>query len=265
MHIEKDSPLLNVHPAIKVVALFSINIIAWILESPFFLLLFFIILISSYKIFSISTGRIRRFIIFTVLIAQAVTISYLLGSKIPGEFVYISFPWGTYISEMTLLYASTMILRFTCMLIGSTLILAVIRDVDIVYGLLTFRIPYVIAFMFNLALRFSSVFLDDFSKIRDAMILRGANIDSGGLLRRARYYTLMGIPLTVLALRRMNELSYILEIKGLSVGEERSYFYEFRVDSKTFITIAFLIGMPIIILLLRVFTNIVSFPGWPLI
>lgn len=264
LHVEENSPLLRAHPAVKVLALFTVNLLAWVIEAPVPLLLLLVALLVLYKVSRVPLARISRFFIFILLIVQAVVVSYSLGSRIPGNVVYAEFPWGSYVTDMTLLYMATMILRFVCMLVGSTLILAVMRDVDIVYGMLSFKVPYMFAFIFNLALRFSSLFLDDFAMIKDAMTLRGARLDKGGILERARNYSRMGIPLTVIALRRMNELSYVLEIKGLSQATKRTYLYEFSWKTTTVLAAIMMIAVLAFSIAMRFTIGVFSFPGWPL-
>ncbi len=264
LHVEEKSPLLRTHPAVKVLALFTVNLLAWVIEAPIPLLLLLITLLVLYKVSRVPLARISRFFIFILLIIQAVVVSYSLGSKIPGNVIYAEFPWGSYISDMTLLYMATMIMRFVCMLVGSTLILAVMRDVDIVYGMLSLKIPYMFAFIFNLALRFSSLFLDDFAMIKDAMTLRGARLDKGGILERARNYSRMGIPLTVIALRRMNELSYVLEIKGLSQAAKRTYLYKFDWQTTSVLAAVVMLAVLAFSIAMRFSTGVFSFPGWPL-
>jgi len=265
LHVEEKSPLLRAHPALKILALLVVNLLAWILEAPIFLLALLTALLISYRAFGIPLSRMARFLVFAGLIAQAVMVSYLLGSKIPGRVTYLVLPWGSYVTDMTLLYSLTMILRFVSMLVGSTLILAVMRDVDIVYGLKSFGLPYSLSFAFSLAFRLSSLFLEDFKMVKDAMLLRGAKLDKGGILERARNYSRMGVPLTVIAVRRMNELSYVLEAKGFASSRKRSYLYEFKWNSLGICAALFLVGLVALALLLRLSTDLVTFPGWPLV
>ncbi len=260
----EETPLLDMHPAVKLLALLTINLVAWLLEAPIPLLILLALLISSYVLLRVPLSRIRRFLLYALLVSQAVVVSYALGSRIPGHVVYAVLPWGAYISDMTLLYMATMIMRFASMLVGSTLLLSAMRDVDVIYGLLSFKVPYTAAFAFNLAFRFSSLFLDDYKMIRDAMILRGAKLDEGGILQRARNYSRMGIPLTVIALRRMNELSYVLEIKGLGFKGRRTHLHEFRWSARDICAVLLLLGSLAAVAALRLATDLLSFPGWPL-
>lgn len=265
LYVEENSPLIKLHPLLKILLLLIINLEAWIIEAPLFLLVIILALLISYKLLRIPLSRIAKFLVLAIVIVQAIMFSYLLGSTIPGTVIYAKLPWGTYISDMTLLYTFTVILRFLTMLIGSTLILAVMRDIDIIYGLKSLKIPFSFAFMISLAFRMSSIFLNDFFKIRDAMILRGTNFSSGNVIDKARNYSKLAVPLMVLGVRRMVELSYILEIKGLGLRKRRTFLYDFPLKPYDKFLIIFLITLLTISIIGKFFWKIFTFPGWPFI
>jgi len=264
MHVEEGSPLLKLHPSVKLISLLVINLVAWILEAPIPLLLMLLLILAAYVFGRVSLRRLGRFVAFAIVVAQAIVVSYLLGSSIPGRVVLLRLPWGTYVSDMTLLYIAAMMLRFANMLLGSTLVLSVTRDTDIIYGLVSLKVPFLAAFAFNLALRFSSLFLEDSRMVRDAMMLRGATLDKGNPITRARLYSKMGIPLTVIALRRMAELTYVLEIKGLGARRRRTYLHEFEWRAGDAAALAILLAALAAALSARAATRLVAFPGWPL-
>lgn len=263
IYIEESSPLVGLHPTIKILLLMAVNVLAWVMDAPIALTLLLAALLLAFKISRVPIARLKRFLLYVLLVSQAVIVSYTLGSKIPGEITFVNLPWGAYITEKTLLYMATVVLRLTCMLVGSTLILSVLRDTDVVYGLLGLGVPYRAAFTFNLALRSSIMFLDDYSKVRDAMVLRGAKLDSGGIVERGRNYSKMGIPLVVIALRRMTELSYILDIKGLSRKGRRTYLYEYKWYLKDILMVTAIFSAIVVALVFRFIFGHASFPGWP--
>ena len=263
IHVEEKSPLLRLHPLLKIISLLAINLLAWIIDSPVVLLCAIVAVFLSFKIFKVPLARIGKFIVFAVLIVQAVMVSYILGSTIPGNVVYYRFPWGTYISDMTLVYAFTMAAKFLLMLWGSTLLLAVMRDIDIVYGLVSMRLPYYLAFTVNLAFRLSTVFMEDYAKVRDSMILRGTNFSEKSLVQRARNYVRLGTPLMVLAIRRMFEMTNALIIKGFEPGRSRTYLYDFSLTIKDKVISLLLVAAVVLAFLLKTFYGLLTFPGWP--
>jgi len=265
LHIEDNSPLIKLHPVLKILLLIVINIEAWIIESPLILLIVLTVMILSFKPLKVPLSRIARFLLFAVMIVQAIAFSYLLGSTIPGNIVLLKLPWGTYVSDMTLLYAFTMILRFLTMLVGSTLILAVMRDVDITYGLISMKVPFSIAFTISLAFRMASIFLEDYFKVRDSMALRGTNFSSGSIFEKANKYSRLAVPLMVLGVRRMMELTYILEAKGLGLRKKRTYLYQFPLKASEKLAIVVLTSLMCLSIVAKVSSRLLSFPGWPFV
>jgi energy-coupling factor transport system permease protein len=156
-------------------------------------------------------------------------------------------------------------LRIAGMLVGSTLIFLSLRDVDVVYGLKSIGVPFAAAFVFNLAMRFSALFLDDYAKVRDAMLLKGVRLDVGGPLERAKLLSRTAVPLMVIAVRRMQDLSFALELKGFPPKGKRTYIYTFRWKLADIIALALLIVIVISVVALKVATRLLSFPGWPLV
>jgi len=263
-HVSKDSPLNRVHPLPKFMLLVAFNLIALILESPIPLVALALVIILTFKFSKIPLQDTRKFAIVVLIASQAVLISYLLGSAIKGSVTYVRFPWGTFISDMTLLYALTMIMRYTCMLLGSTLILSATNDRDITYGLATMHVPHAITFVLTLAFRSTTIFIEDYQKVRDAMILRGANLNKGSIFERTRKLGHIFVSLIVIALRRVMETAYAIEAKGISVPVRRTYLHRYPTGLAEISAAGLLAAAIIATWFGRYWFHILSFPGWPL-
>jgi energy-coupling factor transport system permease protein len=244
--------------------LIAFNFIALMLESPVPLVVLAVIIILAFKFSKIPLQDIRKFAIVVLIASQAVLISYLLGSGIKGSIVYVFFPWGTFISDMTLLYAFTMIMRYTCMLLGSTLILSATNDRDITYGLATMHVPHAVTFVLTLAFRSTTIFIEDYQKVRDAMIMRGANFSKGSILERTRKLGYIFVSLIVIALRRVMETAYAIEAKGISVPVKRTYLHRYPTGVAEITEAALLTAAMVVTWLGRYWFHVFSFPGWPL-
>ena len=68
-----------------------------------------------------------------------------------------------------------------------------------------------IAMTMTIALRFIPTLLEEVDKIISAQKSRGADMESGGLLKRAKAVIPIMIPLFVSSFRRANELAYAME------------------------------------------------------
>lgn len=261
-YVTSDSPLVRMHPLPKVALLLSINLIALLIEAPIPFIAIITLLAVSYKLARVPLIGLKKFMIVVLIASQAVLISYLLGSSIPGKHIYFTYPWGTYISERTLLYAFTMIMRYTTMLLGSTLVLATTSDRDIVYGAAALKLPYTLGLMMSLAFRTATIFAEDFMKVRDAMILRGASFHEGPLLERAKKYANVFTSMIVIALRRLMEVSYAIQAKGFGASLKRTFYREYKLKIRDVIITILLVASVLSTYFLRYYIGIFAFPGW---
>jgi len=266
----KDSPLYKAHPSIKIISILAINLIAFFMETPAAMFLLFLTILVAYPLFRVKITILKRYWYFIVILVQAVSVSYLLGSKIPplnpGGSIYYQFPWETFISQMTIVYAITMIMRFVSMLLGSTLFISTMDEKQIRDGFHSLRIPFSLAFLISLSFRTMFLFLTDMDKIRNAMTLRGVRFSSGPLMGRINAYTQTFIPLMVIGLRRITHITFALETKGFRSGK-RSNFREqdLKFKKRHYLIVAIEACLIIAAYILRYWFGILSFPGWPFV
>lgn len=79
-----------------------------------------------------------------------------------------------------------------------------------------------IAMMITIALRFIPTLFEETGRIIKAQKSRGADFDSGGLMKRARAYIPVLIPLFVIIFKRAESLAVAMEARGYSGGMERT-------------------------------------------
>jgi len=252
----------RLHPLPKVALLLAINFVALIIEAPIPFISLIVLIAVGFKLLRVPLIGLKKFVVVVLIASQAVLISYLLGSSIPGKHVYIAYPWGTYVSEMTLLYAATMIMRYTTMLLGSTLILVTTSDRDIVYGAAALKLPYTLGLMMSLAFRTATIFAEDFIKVRDAMILRGASFHEGPLLERAKKYANVFTSMIVIALRRLMDIAYAIQAKGFGAASKRTYYREYKLKASDAAVTALLVLSVLAAYFLRYSVGVFAFPGW---
>ncbi|MEM3407231.1 MAG: energy-coupling factor transporter transmembrane component T [Nitrososphaerota archaeon] len=260
-YVPKDSKINKIHPVVKVSLLLTINIIAWLIEDPIILFLLFLVIVFSYKIFRVPLYGLKKFLLSTIIILQAIIISYVFGSKIPGKNIYLIFPWGTHVSEMTIVYIIAMSFRFTSMLLGSTLMLGTMRDRDIIYGVTCLHFPYSLAFIINLSFRNMGIFIEDYSRVRDAMVLRGGKLSKGSFLERIKNYIYLATPLAILAVRRIIEISYAVEAKGFGINKKRSYYHDYYINLKNLILTILILSLIPLTFIGKTYFKIFVFPG----
>jgi Cobalt transport protein. len=79
-----------------------------------------------------------------------------------------------------------------------------------------------IAMMMSIALRFIPILLEETDKIMKAQMARGADFETGGVIKRAKSLVPLLVPLFVSAFRRANDLAMAMEARCYHGGEGRT-------------------------------------------
>lgn len=123
-----------------------------------------------------------------------------------------------------------MIVRIVCLIIGMSLLTYTTSPIvltDAIERLLSplkkIGLPvHELAMMMTIALRFIPTLIEETDKIMSAQKARGADLDTGGLLKRAKALIPILIPLFVSAFKRANELAMAMECRCYRGGEGRT-------------------------------------------
>ncbi len=162
--------------------------------------------------------------IFILLIFTAVLNIFLT----PGREL-VSF-WKITITIEGLRVAAFMVLRLVYLIVGSSVMTLTTTPSNLTDGLEKglgwlkfFRIPvHEIAMMMSIALTFIPVLLEETDKIIKAQQARGADFESGNIIRRAKALVPILVPLFVSAFRRANDLAIAMESRCYRGGEGRT-------------------------------------------
>lgn len=139
--------------------------------------------------------------------------------------------WGFIrITEEGLLMAVLMASRIVCLIAGTTLLTYTTSPIALTDGierllspLKKARLPvHELAMMMTIALRFIPTLIEETDKIMSAQKARGADMESGGLVQRARALVPILIPLFVSSFRRADELALAMECRCYHGGEGRT-------------------------------------------
>lgn len=113
-----------------------------------------------------------------------------------------------------------------------------------------------IAMTMTIALRFIPTLIEEIDKIMSAQKSRGANLDSGNLIQRAKALIPVLIPLFVSSFRRAGELAYAMECRCYRGGEGRTKMKVMKLASRDFIALAFVVIFFVCIILINHFVVI---------
>jgi energy-coupling factor transport system permease protein len=106
-----------------------------------------------------------------------------------------------------------------------------------------------IAMMMTIALRFIPTLMEESDKIRKAQMARGADFETGNILRRARNLVPLLVPLFVSAFRRADELAVAMEARCYRGGENRTKLRELHTRPLDYFGILTVTGLILAIVL----------------
>ncbi len=112
---------------------------------------------------------------------------------------------------------------------------------------------HTLAMMMTIALRFIPTLTDETNKIMSAQKARGANIESGGLLKRIKALMPILIPLLFSAVRRAYELAEAMDCRCYRGGKGRTRMKKLSPSFIDFIVLFFILCICATIILLRIF------------
>ena len=165
----------------------------------------------------------------------------------PGTPV-VSF-WKLHITQEGTALAVSMALRLTLLVIGSSLMTLTTTPNNLTDGmekgmgfLRIFKVPvHDVAMMMSIALRFIPILLEETDKIMKAQMARGADFESGNLIKRAKALVPLLVPLFVSAFRRANDLAMAMEARCYRGGDGRTKMKPLKYKGRDFTAYAILL------------------------
>ena len=123
-----------------------------------------------------------------------------------------------------------MSVRILCLIAGTSLLTYTTSPIALTDGierllspLKKIKLPvHELAMMMTIALRFIPTLIEETDKIMSAQKARGADLESGGVMQRAKALLPILIPLFVSAFRRADELALAMECRCYHGGEGRT-------------------------------------------
>lgn len=154
--------------------------------------------------------------------------------------------WIISISDEGLKTCGFMIIRIICLIAGTSLLTYTTSPItltDAIERLLSpFRkigVPvHELAMMMTIALRFIPTLIEETDKIMSAQKARGADMESGTLLQRAKALLPILIPLFISAFRRAEELALAMEVRCYHGGEGRTRLKVLRSEPRDYLAMA---------------------------
>ena len=96
---------------------------------------------------------------------------------------------------------------------------------------------HTLAMMMTLALRFIPTLVEEIERIMNAQKARGADMESGGIVSRAKALVPVFVPLMVSSFRRAYELAFAMTCRGYTGGEGRTRMKQMKLRASDFVSL----------------------------
>ncbi len=177
----------------------------------------------------------------------------------PGEVVLAV--WRLKITKEGIKMAVFMAIRLSFLIIGSSIMTLTTTPNNLTDGmekmlrpLKIFKVPvHEVAMMMSIALRFIPILLEETDKIMKAQIARGADFESGNLLKRAKALVPLLVPLFISAFRRANDLAMAMEARCYRGGDGRTKMKPLIYKKNDYLAYAFIVAYLVAKVLLGIF------------
>lgn len=205
--------------AVYIAMVFSAEGFAGLIAAAVFFLMSFFMSGISFKLIVKSMKPIVPVIIFTSIL----NIFFIDGVEVFGI-------WGISITDRGLLTSAYMMIRLVLLICGSSLLTYTTSPIVLTDAIEQMLKPlarigfpaHELAMMMTIALRFIPTLIEETDKIMSAQKARGAELDSGNIMQRAKALVPILIPLFVSSFRRAEELALAMECRCYHGGEGRT-------------------------------------------
>jgi energy-coupling factor transport system permease protein len=202
-----------------IISLFLVDNAAGYVLAGLFLLM--IIRLSNVPVKFMARGM--KSIVFLLLMAVVFNLFLTQGTVVFSV-------WKLTVTKEGIALASMMAVRLVFLIMGSSVMTLTTTPNHLTDGLESLMKPlkvvkvpvHEIAMMMSIALRFIPILLEETDKIMKAQIARGADFESGNLIRKAKSMIPLLVPLFISAFRRANDLATAMEARCYRGGDHRT-------------------------------------------
>jgi len=253
-----DSILHKIDPRVKLIGTFAFIVSLFIFKSYYGYILAAIFLFGVIKLSKVPLLYILRGLKAVVVL---LLFTFTFNLFLPGrEILRIGF---LKVTAEGLENAIRMAIRLTFLILGSSLMTFTTTPNHLTDGLervmgplRKIKVPvHEISMMMSIALRFIPILMEETDKIMKAQMARGADFESGGLLKRAKSLVPLLVPLFVSAFRRANDLAMAMEARCYRGGEGRTKMKPLKYTVKDMLSYLVLISYIAAGVLLNQFTT----------
>lgn len=222
-----DSFVHRLDPRTKLLFLIAYIVMLFVANSFYGLLLGAVVLFAAMAASKVpvrSVFRSVRGILILLIFTSLLNVFFHGGQTLLAD-------WGAVkIYLEGIIFAVFLMLRLVFLVMASTILTLTTTPVSLTDGLESLLYPlnfikfpvHVFALIMSIALRFIPTLIDETNRIINAQKARGADFESGNLIKRAKAVVPILIPLLISALRRAEELADAMDARCYSSAKKRT-------------------------------------------
>lgn len=174
------------------------------------------------------------------------------------------FGWEfTVITKEALYYTIFLAVRLFLLVLGSSILTLTTTPVSLADGIESLLLPlklvrfpvHELALIMSIALRFIPILTDEAGRIMNAQKARGADFETGGLIKRIKAIIPILIPLLISAFRRADELGDAMDARCYSGSKVRTKYKKLTFSWRDLIATVLGLGLLAGIILFKIFTK----------
>ncbi|NLY08349.1 MAG: energy-coupling factor transporter transmembrane protein EcfT [Tissierellia bacterium] len=150
------------------------------------------------------------------------------------------------VSKNGVVEASFLAIRLLLLIMGASLLTLTTSPISLTDGIESLFNPlakigfpaHELAMMMTIALRFIPTLLEETDKIMKAQTARGADFESGNIVKRAMNLVPLLVPLFINAFRRADDLAVAMEARCYRGAEGRTKLHELNMEKSDYIVLA---------------------------
>lgn len=253
-YYQADSPLHKMDPRVKLIGTIVYIISLFLYRNLTVYVIALLFLVTVVKLSKVPFSFIVRGLKPIVILLMITAVFNMFLTK--GDPIF-SF-WKFQLTWEGIFNAFYLCVRLIFLIIGSSLMTLTTTPNQLTDGmesllgpLKKIKVPvHEIAMMMSIALRFIPILMEETDKIMKAQMARGAEFDSGNLIKKVKALVPLLVPLFISAFRRANDLAMAMEARCYQGGDGRTKMKPLhykKVDAKGFVVLVVYLAVAVVL------------------
>lgn len=212
--VPEESPIYSLHPATRLIIFVITGFLPVFLAMPEANLTFLFLIIVLFRLARVDLRSLKIYVPMIVTVGVFIFLTYIFFPGKDPSYIPVGRFLGRTVYYQPLRWAAAAYIRILALLFASIFYFSTNRERDILAGFRSLGLPFAASYFLGLTLRVAGMFLEDFRTIREAERARGLDTTKLSFGDKVKLYAMYTVPLFSLALRRGDDITNALFVKG---------------------------------------------------